>query len=78
MNTEKTTNQVWESWRDDRMKTLTQQRDELLAALSEAYDLVSNSDVKHYISTKLGEQARLHSAINKARAAIARAEGRAQ
>ncbi len=50
------------------------QRDTAVAALRECYDLVSNSDVKHYISTKLGEQARVHSAINKARAAIAAVE----
>lgn len=57
-----------------KVKQLEAQRDELLAALRENYELVNNSDVRYYISSKLGEAARLHSAINKARAAIAQAE----
>lgn len=46
---------------------------ELLAALQSAYELIDNSDVRYFISNNLGEQAQLHSALHKARAAIASA-----
>jgi hypothetical protein len=39
-------------------------------ALRECYELLNNSDVRLYISTKLGEQAQLHHAINAARQAL--------
>ncbi len=67
---------TWEAY-DELQQQLAEAHataDKLLAALRDTYELISNSDVKHYISTKLGEQARAHSAISKARAAIARAE----
>jgi hypothetical protein len=43
---------------------------ELFEACELALELLDNSDVRHYISTELGEQAKLHKAINAARAAI--------
>lgn len=42
----------------------------LVEALEEAYALLDNSNVRHYVSTKLGEQAPLHSALNKTRKAL--------
>lgn len=43
----------------------------MLEALPECVELLDRSDVRYFISTKLGEQARLHSALNKSRAALA-------
>lgn len=48
---------------------------EMYEALTTAYDLLDNSDVRHYISSNLGEQAQLHRALNAARAILAKAVG---
>lgn len=42
----------------------------LLSALRRAYELLDTSDIRHYVSTELGEQAALHKALNDSRAAI--------
>ena len=46
---------------------LTTQSNDLRNALKEAVGWLNNPDVKHLIGTKLGEQAALHSTLNKSR-----------
>ena len=46
---------------------------ELLGSLQVAEGLLSQSDVRHYISSKLGEQAQLHAALTAMRTAITNA-----
>lgn len=45
---------------------------ETRAALESTMDLLERSDVAHYISTELGEQAALHAARNKGRKVLRR------
>lgn len=45
----------------------------LLAALELAHELLNDSETRHFISTKRGNQAGLHAFLNSARAAIAKA-----
>jgi hypothetical protein len=42
----------------------------LLNALEAALEILDNSDVRHFVGTKLGEQAKLHRAINLGRHAL--------
>jgi hypothetical protein len=47
---------------------------QLIEACELALELLDNSDVRHYISTDLGEQAKLHKAINACRNTIRKAQ----
>lgn len=47
---------------------------ELAAALEKCYELLDNSSVRAFISHTLGEQARLHEAINLSRKALVRCD----
>lgn len=42
---------------------------DLVETLQKAFELLDNSEVRHFISTNLGEQARLHAVLNAIRKA---------
>lgn len=50
--------------------TLTPLESELLNSLQLAFDLLDHSEVRHFISTVLGEQAQLQRALNATRTVI--------
>ena len=52
--------------------------DEAKAALELARELLNDSNVRHYVSTKLGEQAKLHRFLNTSQATLAKLEGGAR
>jgi hypothetical protein len=49
---------------------LIQAAPDLLAAAQQALDLLDDCAVRHFISTKLGEQAQLHRALNALRKVV--------
>lgn len=78
METKSNDQMIQTPWGKKRWAFLRQCMDshhELQTALTLCLELLDDSDVRHFISTKLGEQARLHSALNKARSAISKAKG---
>jgi len=50
--------------------TKTQKESEVVVALRLALELIEDSDTRYFIGKKLGEMARLHTAINAGRKAL--------